>query len=235
MDFSAFALLPGEIRNSIYEMVLEQPNGIPVYTGKEAIAPRGDGKDLERLVPAISGLPSTSRAIRAETMKLYFSLNPLVVYCAREGGLERAILQTIRELAQWCQIVGRQHTSELRKVVFDLRYQGWMINMGLSVLQQYAPKLRQFFHPSVQFEVKCRAPYWDITGLSLPVAIVLGDRTASLERLNVVAGQTFDRLHKAGSGQGSDQWNELKDCERRVREAIERMPETQTSRSPTRR
>ncbi|CAK4033073.1 Hypothetical predicted protein [Lecanosticta acicola] len=128
MDESPLAKLSGELRNQIYELVLYEPTGIPLYAGPFKTRPT----DYELMVrhlnkPAtppnnpLRGLPQTCKAIRHETLLLCFALNKVTIYAKildanHKVNLTRYYTST---LARWARLVGRQQCAQVKDVVFD--------------------------------------------------------------------------------------------------------------------
>lgn len=223
MDGSRFGQLPAELRNQIYELALPEPKGIPFFSSGDATETWQSRTAYQNI--AAFGLPAACRATRSETSKLYFTLNNLSVHCSPREGLEAAVKLSLRRLADWCELVGSERTRELRRVTFNLRYKGWRVDVAISILTEQLARVRKYFHPRASFEVVFLLPIWDGMNMDAPVALVLGDRAASLARLDRLTEQYYTRLYAAGIAQSYRAWAEWMDATDRVRKIITRMPD----------
>lgn len=121
MEHSPLSRLPGELRNKIYDYVLYKPEGIPVvaihYSTTE-VWPDGISAQRNRSKlgwqdrkPRHLGLPRTCKAMRHETIGLYFRVNHVVDFSADStfSGLELE-----RQIHHWAAIIGPENARRVR-------------------------------------------------------------------------------------------------------------------------
>lgn len=191
MDTSSFAKLSGELRNRIYEYALqegsEKQESIDLEQGwfdcpfhrcrvmNEART--GFAHPLEPL--RVTGLPFTSKAIRKESLRLYYHLNSF--YCETDYLNSKHKDRIMERLMEWVQRIGLEQAREIRDVTVSLSSLKGGSTIPLVIDWNHMKMIRTLFSP--QGRVKIRF-YLDGNGSA---TFVLGSKEDMLEQLDRMA------------------------------------------------
>ena len=183
MDDSPLQRLPGELRNRIYELALWEADGVLIILhGKRAQAVRDNIGSEVGAVPLIKGLPTTSKALRAECLQLYFSINTFT-FQTMHFQIEAARWPKL--LRRWGQQIGRDQFRQIENVKIDLGT--WPCSTSLTPVGLHKGRtsvIGRLFSPGariqVQFRANFRFPGVDLLDISFP----LGNPSEALSIVN---------------------------------------------------
>ncbi|KAK4631487.1 hypothetical protein CLAFUW4_03647 [Fulvia fulva] len=209
-----FLRLPGELRNRIYELALLEPNGIPLtiddhtITSSRRTRPSNDDFNFAAKSYAYSrtlllGLPHTCRRIRAETLKIYYSINELVLYfegvqvLGYRGDVWNGENQG-NQLMKWCKMIGVDKAKEIRKLRLDF---GAIEGSGqgdlcLELANSFTTSAKKMLHLELKlaFEIDFGRSYAKIGAPKSTIKVELGDLEAGKEEVRGAARLACEQI-----------------------------------------
>lgn len=214
MDTSPFAKLSGELRNRIYELALLETSSdddssetvdleqgwfdCPFHRAKVMNPARtGYVHPLEPL--RMTGLPFTCKAIRRESLRLYYSLNKFTF--ETEYLKSRHKDRIVERLVEWTKRIGSAQAREIRDVTISLSSLKAAGREGEYIDWTHMRLIRSLFHPAARVRVRF---YLEGNG---SVSFVLGRREdveRELERL--VGGWRANWRRVRGYGEEEARW-----------------------------
>jgi len=110
MDSSLLAMLPAELRDTIYKFVLTQSWPIRITAaGNKGL--RKESGTVNKTHCTLVALTKTCKQLRAEAGPLFFSQNTFTVLAVSSATLR-----------MFCEAIGSRNTSALRTVIVDVEY-----------------------------------------------------------------------------------------------------------------
>lgn len=164
MDASPFARLSGELRNRIYELALQEGNeetetvdleqgwfDCPFHRAKVMNSARtGFVYPLDPL--KMTGLPFTCKAIRRESLRLYYSLNK---FTFETDYLKSRHKDRIMErLVEWVKRIGVYEAREIRDATISLASLKGSNTIPLYIDWEHMKLVRQLFHPQAKLRIR---------------------------------------------------------------------------------
>lgn len=229
MDTSSFAKLSGELRNRIYEYALREG-----HEGQESV-------DLEQgwfdcpfhrcrvmnesrtgfvhpLDPLrVTGLPFASKAIRRESLRLYYHLNSF--YFETDYLKSKHKDRIMERLMEWVQRIGLEQAREIRDVTISLSSLKGAPTISSAIDWNHMKMIRSVFSP--QGKVKIRF-YLDGNGSA---TFVLGSEENMLEQLDRMAEGWALLWRKSRKYQEWEAWSVAERYKQEVTELFRHMPE----------
>lgn len=202
MDLSLFGKLSGELRNRIYEFALKDENAeaksvdleqgwfdCPFHRSKVMNSTRtGLVEPLEPL--RLVGIPLTCKAMRYESLRLYYSLNRFTFETEYLKSKHKD--RIIERLVEWAHRIGLEQAREIKDVTIGLAsLKG--TSMPLLIDWEHMRTVRSLFHPHSSVKIRF---HLDGNGMA---TFELGSKASVLEQLDRMAeiwAWTFQRVRK---------------------------------------
>lgn len=238
MDNSSFAKLSGELRNRIYEYALREGDGeqetidleqgwfdCPFHRCRVMNEARtGFVHPLDPL--RITGLPFASKAIRRESVRLYYHLNSF--YFETDYLKSKHKDRIMERLMEWVQRVGLDQAKEIRDVTISLSSLKGSPAIPLLIDWNHMKMIRSVFSPQGRVRIRF---YLDGNGSA---TFTLGSKEDMLEQLDRMAESWALLWRRSRKYDEWEAWAVAERYKQEVAELFKDMPEVVSTRMFTR-
>ncbi|KAK4952368.1 hypothetical protein LTR10_009174 [Elasticomyces elasticus] len=168
---SPFLRLPPELRNSIYELALQQPEPVVIRRlGKVWPECRQPSSQLPHHATALT---RTCKLIRGEDTQLFYAINTFIILCEHVNHRYKLL-----PLCDFLDQIGQQNKSALRFINVDI---GSFTDLYDNDVFGQLWLLAGLVGLEPQLKVQCTTPYEHDANITIELSLAMHDLKSSLE------------------------------------------------------